>query len=161
MTFAAADGLIISAAHQSLTTTTDSPTSFPRALLPVSSAVTRGFPQATWGDNPESLLWSLLVPGRAGRASHTFPRHLPALVGLQVRPPGTAWALGGTAGHLLEPQSCLAEGKEERRGCRGLMTSVISMPQHPCPWQNKGSGTLHSIRQCENISTRMKCFHVI
>lgn len=35
-TFAAADGLIISAAHQSLTTTTTaSPTSFPRALLPV------------------------------------------------------------------------------------------------------------------------------
>lgn len=32
-TFAAADGLISSAAHQSLTTATASPTSFPRALL--------------------------------------------------------------------------------------------------------------------------------
>lgn len=62
MTFAAAEGLISSAAHQSLTTSSASLRSFPRALLLVTSTVTRGFSQATWGDNLESLLLPLLVP---------------------------------------------------------------------------------------------------
>lgn len=124
MTFVAGDGLIISAAHQSLTTTTASPTSFPRALLTVSSAVTRGLPQAIWSDNPESLLLSLLVPGRAHSTWHTFPRHLLAPMGLQVRPPGH-WE-----GHLGTSWSHRAAWQEERGSG---MAAEGSHQSSPCP----------------------------